>query len=286
MPFVSVSPMQDGVGSIGIQRSDKDCHVRLWIASDLHLESTRGWDLPPADARPASDVMVVAGDLITRMDRGVKWLSERVTDRPVVYVAGNHEAFGTDIDRTVEKAREAARGTSVIVMQNDARVIDGVTFVGATFWTDFALFGDVHAAMAHAGDVMNDYRKIRRGNYAYRLRPQDTRLRNALSRQFFAEAIAGATTEKVVAVTHHGPAPQAAKAGTERDLVTAAYVNGEDCSDLIGKVDLWVFGHTHESRSFEAHGARLVTNAKGYGPWAPRDRWENQYFDPNLTVEI
>ncbi|WPO42871.1 metallophosphoesterase [Tardiphaga sp. 42S5] len=45
--------------------------MRIWILSDLHLESTRGWDLPPADARPQFDVLVVAGDLITRMERGV-----------------------------------------------------------------------------------------------------------------------------------------------------------------------------------------------------------------------
>jgi hypothetical protein len=30
--------------------------------------------------------MVVAGDLITRMERGVQWLAERLPERPVVYV--------------------------------------------------------------------------------------------------------------------------------------------------------------------------------------------------------
>jgi hypothetical protein len=42
--------------------------VPLWILSDLHLELTRGWDLPSADARPRFDVFVVAGDLIPRME--------------------------------------------------------------------------------------------------------------------------------------------------------------------------------------------------------------------------
>src|ERR1700737_3195502 len=87
--------------------------MRLWIVSDLHLELTRGWDLPAGRARPAFDVMVVAGDLIPGMERGVRWLTQRVTDEKILYVAGNHEGFGRDIDRTVEKARQAAIGTNL-----------------------------------------------------------------------------------------------------------------------------------------------------------------------------
>jgi hypothetical protein len=45
--------------------------MRLWILSDLHLELVGGWVLPAAGARPRFDVLVVAGDLITRMERGV-----------------------------------------------------------------------------------------------------------------------------------------------------------------------------------------------------------------------
>jgi hypothetical protein len=66
------------------------------------------------------------------MERGVKWLLERVPDKPVIYVAGNHEAYGTDVDRTIEKAREAAAGTKVFVLENDQVQISGVTFAGAT----------------------------------------------------------------------------------------------------------------------------------------------------------
>jgi predicted phosphodiesterase len=94
--------------------------VRLWVMSDLHLELTRGWDLPSGDTRPEFDVMVVAGDLIPKAERGVRWLLERVPDRPVIYLLGNHESYGTDIDRTLEKAKAAAAGTCVHVVQDDA----------------------------------------------------------------------------------------------------------------------------------------------------------------------
>jgi hypothetical protein len=36
--------------------------VRICVASNLHLELTRGWDLPSGGARPRFDVIVVAGN--------------------------------------------------------------------------------------------------------------------------------------------------------------------------------------------------------------------------------
>src|ERR1700754_3361900 len=157
--------------SKGARRMMTD-EVLLWILSDLHLELTRGWDLPSGDARPRFHILVVAGDLIPRMERGVKWLRERVPDRPVIYIAGNHEGYGCDIDRTIEKAKEAAEGSKEFVLQNETIRLGSVTFAGATLWTDFDLFGDQLRAMRVAGDRMNDYRKIRTARYADRFRPQ------------------------------------------------------------------------------------------------------------------
>ena len=257
--------------------------MRLWILSDLHLELTRGWDLPFGDARPAFDVLVVAGDLITRMERGVAFLKERVAGE-VVYVPGNHEFYGTDIDRTVEKARAAAAGSNVHVLQNDTVTIDGIIFVGATLWTDFNLFGDAEQAMMAAAQSMNDYRKIRLRNYELRLRPKDTLKRHIESRDFIARQLRNGGRH--VVVTHHAPHPSGVRRGFERDIVSAAYAS--DLTDLIvsGAPELWVYGHSHESRQDVVGSTRLVTNAKGYGPWPPQLVWDNAHFDPQLIVEI
>jgi Icc-related predicted phosphoesterase len=158
--------------------------MRLWIFSDLHINLTRDWDLPTGDARPDFDVLVVAGDLVTRMERGAKWLLTRVPDRPVIYVAGNHEFYGTDLDRTVEKARIAAAGTNLHILQNDSVTIGGTIFLGATGWTNFDLFGDPYRAMQAAGEVMNDYKKVRVGNYELRLRPAHTLARHMETHAF------------------------------------------------------------------------------------------------------
>jgi hypothetical protein len=73
------------------------------------------------------------------------------------------------------------------------------------------------------------------------------------------------TDAQTVVVTHHGCVREAIKAGSETDILSAAYTS--DCSDLLENVDLWVYGHTHESRDFTVGRTRIVSNSKGYGPW-------------------
>jgi predicted phosphodiesterase len=259
--------------------------MRLWILSDLHLKLTRGWDLPPPEERPAFDVMVVAGDLTTRMERGVAWLRERVT-RPVIYVSGNHEAYGQDIDRTIEKARTAAADSNIHVLENDTVTIGSTTFIGCTLWTDFDLFSDAERAMSVAAETMNDYRKIRIQNYEQRLRPKHTLKKHRESRDFIARELRKQKTGPRVVVTHMGPHRTAVRSGFERDIVSAAYAS--DCSDLMAMgVDAWIHGHTHETYDRKVAGTRLVTNQKGYGPWPPDETtWDNAKFEPNLIIEI
>jgi 3',5'-cyclic AMP phosphodiesterase CpdA len=190
--------------------------VRFWILSDLHLELTRGWDLPAGDARPQFDVLVVAGDLIPRMERGVRWLLDRVPDRPVIYIAGNHEFYGVDIDIAVDKARTAAAGTNVHVLQNECVRTGNVIFAGCTLWTDFAVRGDAHRGMAVAGERMNDFKKIRRSAYQERSLPHHALTRRVKSWAFLeAELRKPRGEDKLIVVTHHAPVPTRCRTNPE-----------------------------------------------------------------------
>jgi hypothetical protein len=53
-----------------------------------------------------------------------------------------------------------------------------------------------------------------------------------------------------------------------------------------GAPELWVYGHTHESRDFTVGSTRIITNSKGYGPWNKGETWDNENFDPTFTIEI
>lgn len=279
--------------------------MRLWILSDLHLELTRGWDLPSSAARPRFDIMIVAGDLIPRAERGVRWLHERVTDKPVIYITGNHEGYGCDVDRTVEKAKDTAAGSNVIVLQNELIHLGCVTFAGATLWCDFNLFSDQRRAMAVAADRMNDFRRIRISRYRDRFRPQHALARHLESRAFLEAEMRKPRSGPLVVITHHAPFSGSSNRRLAEDpdvrlsddeILTAAY-----CSDLTSLMwpasidanqnfmpaDVWVFGHTHESEDVMIGQTRVVSNAKGYGPWPPQHRsWDNPRFDPNFVIEI
>lgn len=61
--------------------------MKLHILSDLHLEN-EGFTIPETNA----DVIVLAGD-IHEGTRAIPWIKEQ-TDKPVIYVAGNHEYYG------------------------------------------------------------------------------------------------------------------------------------------------------------------------------------------------
>ena len=196
--------------------------------------------------------------------------------------------YGTDIDRTLQKAKAAAAGTNVFVMENETVLIEGVRFVAGTLWTDFKLFGDPEAAMRAAGAQMNDYRLIRTDGHARPLHPTDTLARHRITRAYIGSELARAFAGPTVVVTHHGPYRAAMRHGHEHDIISAAYVS--DLSSLIERYqpDVWIYGHTHQSDDTMIGRTRIVSNSKGYGPH-PALRLttlENPTFDPTFVIEV
>ena len=65
--------------------------MKLQIMSDLHNE----FGLKPI-VRTGADVIVLAGDIDTKIS-AVSWILDIYKDIPVVYIAGNHEYYHSDI---------------------------------------------------------------------------------------------------------------------------------------------------------------------------------------------
>jgi predicted phosphodiesterase len=242
--------------------------MKLQIYSDLHNEFSK-FDPGPSGA----DVVILAGDIDLKT-RGVKWANE-VFECPVIYVCGNHEYYGGHIDHTLRKMKEAAL-PHVHVLENQALVLDQVRFLVTTGWTDYSSTGDIQAAIRTAQEWMNDFRVIRADINYRRLRPVDLIARSKTAYNWLAQELDKPFDGKTVVITHHAPVSDYLSDEHEGHLA-AAYAN--DWWDLLGSVDLWIYGHTHVAASFNKNGCRLVSNPRGYPG-------EHTGFVPDLIIEL
>ena len=240
--------------------------VRIHPISDVHLEF-REWPLPDIDC----DVFTLAGD-ITGGKNGFKAIKRLIAnlDRPLVYVAGNHEAYGTSIERVRGKLTEIAQQNEFFhfLTADNPFTYENVTFVGDTLWTDFGLHGNPALSAIHASSSMNDYRRIRIGNTFRRLRVDDVinlhrqQLRGILNR------IHQASPENdVVVMTHHAPCGLSVPEWYMEDPLSAAYATNIPqlvWGALLPSVKLWIHGHIHQKSDYMAGNVRVICNPVGY----------------------
>jgi predicted phosphodiesterase len=250
--------------------------MRLHVLSDLHLERGIG-DVPAPDA----DVVVLAGDISTGT-RGVEWARAWAGDRPVIYVAGNHEFYGHAMPALIAELRAAAAGSSVHVLERDELVIEGVRFLGCTLWSDFEFAGADQRALSMrvCERAVSDYHVIRNGSADRVLTAQDTRELHLASRRWLAERLGYAHAGPTVVITHHSPYISWRPPQEVLRLIAGAFVS--DLSELMDgeSARLWIYGHTHRSADLEVSGTRVLSNPCGY-PDEPVAG-----YDPALVVDV
>lgn len=253
--------------------------MKLNILSDLHL-GFGAMDRPENDA----DVVVLAGD-ISRHREAVAWALR--FERPVIYVPGNHEFYGSCIEAVTLDLKQLCAGTQVHVLDDNEFVIGNVRFLGTTLWSDFKLYGEGEkkaAAMAEARRSIRDFSRIRGStSSSSTFTPEDSA---ALFERHAAwlDARLGLPHEgPTVVVTHHAPSVESVHPRFTDSLLNACFVSRAE--HLLGadRVQLWIHGHTHDSFDYTLHGTRVVCNPRGYARGGVN---ENPLFDPDLMIEI
>lgn len=261
--------------------------MKIQIASDLHLDLLQerfpGFRAvePAADA----DVLVIAGDIhhgTGAVDMFSDW------QVPVIYVQGNHEAYGSTLDDTIGALRTTAGG-NVHYLENDAFVFKGVRFLGCCMWTDYLLFPDrQQAAMQECEERLLDHRAIRTGTGMFAA--EDALRLHHASRAWLAAKLDESFDGPTVVVTHHGPHPGSIHPRYDGQLLNAGFIS--DLTPLLGKSALWIHGHVHDSFDYTVAATRIVTNPRGYAlnrraaATPEQIQWENPAFQPALVLEI
>lgn len=254
-----------------------DKTMKIGYASDIHTEFGNQREIL---LEQDVDVLVLAGD-IGSSDKGAQWALDSFSERArqIVYVAGNHEFWHKSAyHRTIERLR-ALSFEKLRFLENDKCVIDDVTFLGATCWTDFSFGGsnDRRLNMLLARDGMNDYRRIKfmepSGLYR-KLKPDDVLAINQRSSQFLFDELRKLHGQKRVVVTHHAPTPYSLDPFYLGSPLNSAYVNMYENFIAVHGPDLWIHGHVHCPKDYRIRDTRILCNPIGYPGQIPSAKIE------------
>lgn len=253
--------------------------MKLALLSDLHL-SVHPMPLPKTEA----DVLVFAGD-IWRPAEAIDWAKQSTI--PTIYVAGNHEFYGSDLISTVQELRHLAEGTQIRVLERNEWHHKGVRFLGCTLWSDYRFFssdGQRTKGLAEAQVMMRDFSRIR-------VSPDfDEKFTPAISQMLFDSSVAwlderfsephdGAT----VVVTHFAPSGRSVSPKFEGSQLNACFVSTLEKRIEHWQPHLWLHGHTHDSFDYAIGNTRVVCNPRGY---ARNGVVENASFNPYLVIDL
>lgn len=250
--------------------------MKILVLSDLHLELL-SFTAPRVDV----DVIVLAGD-IHKGNLGIYWARKTWPDKPIVYVAGNHEFYKYDRITVLDGLMSAAREQEVYFLDNDHVFIDGVRFLGCTLWSDFHLFGTEKQQECKdiANERMCDFSMI--SERGLRFTPEDCidlhlESKNWLANKLLNESVDGST----VVVTHHCPSWDSVAPKYRNDLLSSCFASKLD--DLVVNSSVWIHGHTHESFDYYLNETRVVCNPRGY---VLRGVAENPNFDSEKIITL
>lgn len=253
--------------------------MKIALLSDIHLSVAF---LPLPETR--ADVLVIAGD-VGRPAPAMAWA--KAARVPTLYVAGNHEFYGSDLATTYARLVELSEGTNIRVLERSEWHHGGVRFLGCTLWSDYRLFDSEEARTRGIGDAMKfmyDFTAIKVApDFEEKFTPALSQLLFAQSVAWLEECFARPHVGPTVVVTHFAPTPQSISPRFKDSSVNASFV-----SDLTSRIErwqpeLWLHGHTHDSFDYRVGRTRVVCNARGY---AKDGRIENGRFDPAFTVEV
>ena len=264
--------------------------MRIQIASDLHLEHLERAFPCDCTISPAhqADVLVLAGDIgqgVSALELFHEW------PVPVLYVAGNHEAYGACWTDAIQVLRASAKGSAVHFLDRDTVHFGGVRFLGCTLWTDYRLRSNrtQRQLMEHAELRISDHYRIRNMDGSHFL-AADAFREHELSRKWLEIELATPYDGKTVVISHHGPHPLSVHPRFIGDHANAAFVS--DLSELLSGPDLWVHGHVHDSFDYRVSSCRVVANPRGYAKNARSSEnfqdltFENSTFQPALVLEV
>jgi predicted phosphodiesterase len=293
--------------------------MKIALCSDLHLE------FGPISLQNTenAEVLILSGDIIVADDlrelgdatglmmngrnksemyhKFFQECSERFPN--VIYIMGNHEYYHGDFATGLDIIRERLSYLeNVFVMERQTMVIEDVTFIAGTLWTDMNK-EDPNTLYGIKG-YMNDYRIIKdsrtnteteiwmfnENNEPYtgkqklpsKWSPEASVVEHKLMLDTIKATVESNVSNKYVVIGHHAPSKLSTKPKYQKDVM----VNGAYSSDLSEfildhpQIKVWTHGHTHDVFDYMIGGTRILCNPRGYDAYEDRaDQFELCFFE-------
>lgn len=240
--------------------------MKIAYGSDIHLENWADPDVLPEFPEDC-DALIVAGDLTSHGDGATQLARKYGTDRPIFYVPGNHEYYGSVYqDRLIAIQKDCDRTGIKFIGPDEPHELNGVKIIGATLWTDYNLNGDVVAGMSSAGVGMSDHYTI-----GYREESGNKWFLPRHALELHQEHLKWLLTEcardynpRTIIITHHLPTHRCIHPKWVGSRLNPAFT-----SEVLHLFQdfmpaLWFYGHSHDAMEVTVGDTRLLSNQLGY----------------------
>lgn len=302
--------------------------MKIAVTSDIHLEFGHWEPVNPENA----DVLILSGDIMLASEvekaladphkitpgRGHSFMDFLVSCkqnyREVVYLMGNHEHYHGDFATSAKTLSKVCNDAGIHFLDKSHVVIDDVTFVGGTLWTD--MNKEDPLTLQHIKGYMNDYRiiansdemvtystniyaekedgsidydKVVRKEFHQRpgkFSPEKSVEEHKETLEYIRNIVEQDSTKKYVVVGHHAPSKLSTKPQYEKDVT----VNGAYSSDLSEfildhpQIKVWTHGHTHHEFDYMVGSTRIVCNPRGYVDYERERNEIDPYFAKVIEV--
>ena len=282
--------------------------MKIAVASDIHLEFG---DINITNDSQA-DVLILSGDICVAADLDMRdrrqtelgfarrrsemfheFFERCAANFPhVIYIMGNHEYYHSDFATALDDVRKRlAHLPNLYILEREIKVIDDVTFIGGTLWTD--MNNSDPLTLYHMRTMMNDFRVIQNSAVPVHFRTQDGEFKTRVAKFSPEDAVTehvkmkeyiqvvtamlGENPNKYVVVGHHAPSRRSTHAMYAHDTI----MNGGYSSDMDQfiedrpQIKLWTHGHTHHVFDYMIGETRVVCNPRGYHGYEARaDEWK------------
>ncbi len=246
--------------------------MKFLVISDTHLEFHHDDGVEFIEALPNEDNtpddygpmgVILAGDIcnLRQLPDVLERFSRHYTY--VVYLPGNHEAYGFTLD-TVHKTCRRLQDELLNVYfldNNRIQLREGLTFAGGTMW-----FPD-HPENLMLERFLNDFHLI-----------GELREHVYVENEKCVEFLRTQVKPTDIVVTHHLPSPMSVHERYEGSPINCFFLC--DVEDVMKERQpkVWIHGHTHDSFDYTIFRTRVICNPFGY-PGQPNPNYTELIID-------